>query len=104
MFMHHYYPNGEEKHQLKSILNMDKETGISIMKIVPELDAGPVLLNSKIKITEDTNYGELSYKMSLLGAKLILDALKLFDENKLNFIEQDKLKATYAKIDKTETK
>ena len=89
----------------RAILNMDKETGISIMKIVPELDAGPVLLNSKIKITEDTNYGELSYKMSLLGAKLILDALKLFDENKLNFIEQDKLKATYAKkIDKTETK
>ena len=32
----------------RAIMNMDRETGISIMKIVPELDAGPVLIQSKI--------------------------------------------------------
>ena len=38
-------------------MNMDKETGISIMKIIPKLDAGPVMLQSKIKklIKEDLN-------------------------------------------------
>ena len=34
----------------RAIMNMDKETGISIMKIVEKLDAGPVLLKSKIKM------------------------------------------------------
>ena len=36
----------------RAIMNMDQETGISIMKIVPKLDSGPVLLQSKIKITK----------------------------------------------------
>ena len=38
------------------------------MKIVPKLDSGPVLLQSKIKITQETTYEELSKKMSELGA------------------------------------
>jgi methionyl-tRNA formyltransferase len=77
-------------------MNCDNETGISIMKIVTKLDAGPVLIESKIKIMKETNFEELSSQMSNLGAKLILKALDL--------IENDK-DATYAKkIDKTECK
>ena len=37
----------------RAIMNMDHESGISIMKIVPKLDSGPVLLQSKIKITQE---------------------------------------------------
>jgi methionyl-tRNA formyltransferase len=89
----------------RAIMNMDQETGVSIMKIVPELDAGPVLIQSKIKITKETNHKELSGKMSELGAKLILDTLKIIENKKVNFIEQNELKATYAKkIEKTETR
>ena len=33
----------------RAIMNMDAETGISIMKIIPELDAGPVMLQEKLK-------------------------------------------------------
>ena len=89
----------------RAIMNMDKETGISIMKIVSELDAGPVLLKSKIDIFKDTNYKVLSEKMSKLGGGLILKALELIEKNKANFIEQNKAVATYAKkIQKTETK
>ena len=89
----------------RAIMNMDQETGVSIMKIVPELDAGPVLIQSKIKITKETNHKELSGKMSELGAKLILDTLKIIENKKINFIEQNKLNATYAKkIEKTETR
>ena len=89
----------------RAIMNMDPETGVSIMKIVPELDAGPVLIQSKIKITKETNYKELSEQMSELGAKLILDTLKLVENKKLNFIEQNESEATYAKkIEKTETR
>ena len=37
----------------RSIIEMDKETGISIMKMTPELDAGPYLLQKKIRIEKD---------------------------------------------------
>ena len=89
----------------RAIMNMDQETGISIMKIVPKLDAGPILMQSKIKITQGINHQELSDKMSKLGAKLILDTIKLIENNKVNFIEQNEAEVTYAKkIQKTETK
>ena len=75
------------------------------MKIVPKLDAGPVLIQSKIKITKEINLKELSDKMSELGAKLILDTLKLVENKKVNFIEQNESEATYAKkIEKIETR
>ena len=81
----------------RAIMNCDKETGISIMKIEPELDAGPVLMMSKIKIIKNNNYEEMSNKMSSLGAKLILDSLDLIKNNKANFVPQEHEKATYAK-------
>ena len=89
----------------RSIMNMDQETGISIMKIVPKLDAGPVIIKNKIKILSNTNYEDLNYKMSKLGAKVILDALELIESNKAEFREQNEIEATYAsKIQKHEAK
>ena len=61
----------------RAIMNCDNETGISIMKIVPKLDAGPILMKSKIKITKEINYEELSNQMSKLGAKLILEVSRI---------------------------
>ena len=89
----------------RSIMNMDYESGISIMKIIRKLDSGPVLLQSKIKIGQDTTYEELSKKMSNLGSKLILDAVKLIEEKKAVFLEQNESEASYAnKIEKSECK
>jgi len=89
----------------RAIMNMDNETGVTIMRIIPKLDAGPILIKSKIKITKDTKQKELSEQMSEIGAKLILDSLKLIGENKAVFTEQNESEATYAKkIQKKETK
>ena len=33
----------------RAIMNLDKETGISIMKIIEKLDAGPIMMKSKLK-------------------------------------------------------
>ena len=89
----------------RAIMMRDKETGISIMKIVPKLDAGPVLIQSKIQIDNKINYEEISEKMSELGAKLIINALVLIKNNKANFSPQDETKVTYAKkIEKSESK
>ena len=89
----------------RAIMNMDKETGISIMKIVPKLDAGPVLIQSKLSINKGANYEEISKKMSDLGAKLIIEAIELIKNNKANFTPQDESNVIYAKkIEKIESK
>ena len=89
----------------RAIMHMDKETGISIMKVNEKLDTGPTMLKSKIKLTNESNYHDVSIQLSNLGAKLILDALDQIKSNKAKFIEQNDNEATYAKkIDKSETK
>ena len=89
----------------RSIMNMDNETGVSIMKIIPKLDAGPILMQSKIKINRDTTFTDLSTEMSELGAKLIIDTLKLIENKNASFTDQNELDASYArKIEKSEAK
>ena len=89
----------------RSIMNSEKETGISIMKITPELDAGPYMLQEKIPIEKEDDYESLSNKLSNLGSKLIIKSLDFIEKGDFKFTEQDNLIATYAKkIDKTESK
>ncbi len=89
----------------RSIMNMDNETGVSIMKIIPKLDAGPILMQSKIKINRETTFTDLSNEMSELGAKLIIDTLECIENNNVNFTDQKELDASYArKIEKSEAK
>ena len=89
----------------RAILNKDKETGISIMKIEKTLDAGPFIKQIKVKIDKDTNSGELIKKLSVVGAKALLESIELVSSGKAIFIKQNEKDATYAKkIDKAETK
>jgi methionyl-tRNA formyltransferase len=86
----------------RSIMNLDEETGISIMKIDEKLDAGAVSNQYKLEIG-DENAEEISEKLSLLAAEKILDEIDDVLDDKANFIEQDHSKATYAtKIAKSE--
>ena len=87
----------------RSIMNLDKEIGISIMKIVEELDSGPVCNAYKFKLENNYNAKEISEKLSMLAAEKILDNVDDIFEDKAKFIEQDNSKATYArKIEKKE--
>jgi len=89
----------------RSIINLDKETGISIMKIEEKLDAGPVCNNYKIEIKHNDNNETMSEKLSLLAAEKILDNIDDILEDKIEFKEQNHDKATYApKITKMEGK
>jgi methionyl-tRNA formyltransferase len=89
----------------RSIMNMDKETGISIMKIVEELDAGPLMKTAKIKIKKNTNTESLREDLSSISASTIIDCLDIIENNRQKFVSQDHSKATYAKkIDKSEAK
>ena len=89
----------------RSIMNLDKETGVSIMKIVEKLDAGPVMMQEKINVTSEMNAEDLSNKLSDLSSKLILECIDEIEGGKAKFIGQDEQKATYAKkINKEEGK
>ena len=88
----------------RSIMEMDKETGISIMKIVPKLDAGPYMIQQSVNINSNDNFLSLSKKLSEIGAKLIVKALSLIKEKKIFFTDQIEKHATYAKkISKSES-
>ena len=89
----------------RSIMKLDTETGISIMKINKELDSGPIGNIYKIKIDHNSNAQEISEKLSLLAAEKILDNIDEIFEDKIQFIDQEHSKATYEKkIDKNECK
>ncbi len=89
----------------RSIMNLDRETGISIMRINENLDEGPVCMQYSLKISEKINSEELSEKLSLLAAEKILDILDNINDGNIKFIDQEHSKATYAKkIKKSEGK
>ena len=89
----------------RSIMNLDKQTGISIMKITEKLDTGPLCNSYKLDILENENMESLSERLSLLAAEKILENIDNIFEGKAIFKEQDHFKATYAKkIDKSEGK
>ena len=89
----------------RAIMNGDKNTGISIMKIVEKLDSGPILKIKELQLDQSKTYGEIEKKLSVIGADLLIESLKNIENNQLKFKEQIDTDATYAKkIDKNETK
>lgn len=78
----------------RSIMAGEKETGVTIMKMAKELDAGDMLGVAKTPITETTTSGELYETLSHIGAEALLTVLQNIDTIKP--IPQDHTKATYA--------
>ena len=89
----------------RSIINLDKQTGITIMKINNKLDSGPICNSYKMDISNNENAEIISNKLSLLAAEKILDNIDDILDDKIEFKEQNHADATYAnKIKKSEGK
>ena len=87
----------------RSIMNLEKETGVSIMKIGEKLDTGPVCNSYKIDIMSDDNSETIAEKLSALAAEKILNNVDDILDDKIKFKEQNHNEASYAvKIEKTE--
>ena len=81
------------------------ETGVSIMRMVPKLDAGPVVHQVKTPIADDETGGELALRLSELGALAVIEALALIEVGAAREQPQDEGAATYAaKIDREATR
>ena len=89
----------------RAIMNLDKETGISIMKINKELDSGPICNTYKLSISKEDNTETILEKLSSLASEKILDNIDDILDEKALFKEQNHNEATYAnKILKSEGK
>ena len=76
----------------RAIMAGDAQTGVSIMRLVAELDAGPVCLSESIPIRPQDTYGSLAPQLQRLGAALITRAL----EESPPWVDQPDEGATYA--------
>ena len=79
----------------RAIINGDKKTGITIMKMNEGLDTGDMALKKEINI-DGKDAIELERELSFVGADLIIEYLKNIENNNINFIKQDDKNATYA--------
>ncbi|MFL9710991.1 methionyl-tRNA formyltransferase [Methylobacillus sp. Pita1] len=88
----------------RSLLAGDKETGVTIMEVVPALDAGAMILRGSLPITEQDTAQTLHDGLAQIGAELMLQAMdRLEQEGKLEAEPQDEALVTYAeKLQKTE--
>ena len=89
----------------RSIMNGDRKTGISIMKVQEKLDSGPVMASRELELNSNSTYGNVEKKLSDVGANLLIECLQTIEKGNPKFIEQVHSVATYAKkISKKETK
>ncbi|MGH7988217.1 MAG: methionyl-tRNA formyltransferase [Candidatus Binataceae bacterium] len=85
-----------------AILAGDTITGVTIMRIVERMDAGPILLQRQIPLTSDETQASLKKRLAELGAAALLEALARLPNGDLPEIQQDEGVATYTKIIKKE--
>ncbi|MGB9766164.1 MAG: methionyl-tRNA formyltransferase [Sulfurihydrogenibium sp.] len=89
----------------RAIMDGEEETGVCIMEIVKELDAGDIYRCKKVKIEPNDDIITLHDKLAKEGAKLLIEVLDDIEEGKVEKTPQDSTKATYAKpIEKEEAK
>lgn len=80
----------------RAIMNGEKVTGVSIMKMDEGLDTGPVALRQEVEIDPETTGGELSERLARIGADLLVRVLDDLEAGRLHLEEQDHSRATYA--------
>ncbi len=84
-----------------AILRGHKTTGVTIIRMVAEMDAGPILLQTPEGIGPTETATELGTRLSEVGAGALIEALALMAEGAIEEVEQDHSLATYApKVDR----
>jgi len=90
----------------RAIENGDAKIGVTIMSVIPKLDAGDMILKESINLNKDANTGEMTNFLSEIGADLMVNVINDININKaLKLTKQNEIEATYAnKIKKSEAK
>jgi methionyl-tRNA formyltransferase len=87
----------------RPLMDGDKETGITIIKMDKGVDSGDIIFQEKFSLNGDETYSALEKKLSKMGAEILIKTLKNLRDGKAVFSKQDNASATYAKkIEKSE--
>ncbi|KPK33393.1 MAG: hypothetical protein AMS24_01165 [Chlamydiae bacterium SM23_39] len=78
------------------LLNGEKKTGVTIIKMVEELDTGDIILQKKILIEEGMDFGLLEKALLDIAKPMLLEVLEMYKNKNVKKITQDNSKATYA--------
>lgn len=79
-----------------AVLNADKQTGVSIQKMVKKMDAGDICCDSTIPLSVDETTESLYIKLKSLASTLLTDFINSADNNTLSFKQQDESQASFA--------
>ena len=82
----------------RAIWNGDKVSGMSLMKMAPKMDAGPVLAQKEIVIEDEDNSTSLFEKMAICASELLLENFDLICSEDAKYIEQDESKMVLAPV------
>ena len=85
-----------------AILNGDKKSGVTIMKMEASLDTGPIIVLKEIEIKNDFTSGDLYDKISLLAGEILVPTIKAYVKGDIKETPQDNSKASYAPMLKKE--
>lgn len=80
----------------RAILAGDSQTGVTIMRVVAALDAGPMLLRDQLMIGPDETSAELEARLAMLGAGMLVHAIDAMATGSIDATEQDESLVTYA--------
>ncbi len=81
-----------------SVINGEKETGVTTMQLDAGLDTGDILLVKKTDILPDETSGELFDRLKVLGAELLIETMEAMESGTLNPVKQDDSQSTYASM------
>ena len=82
----------------QSVIDGQTVVGVSTMMLVKRMDAGDVLMRVETPLGENETYGELSLRLSELGADLFMRTLDALERGELTLVPQDEAQATYCKM------
>jgi len=85
-----------------AILNGEKKTAATIMLLTEKVDAGDILKQEEIEIGEAENYPELSFRLSEISARLLVETIPLLTVAKIESKKQDESQATFCQLIKKE--
>ncbi|MCK4859739.1 MAG: methionyl-tRNA formyltransferase [Candidatus Omnitrophica bacterium] len=86
-----------------ALIQGEKKTGVSIIKIGEKIDAGEIIYQKKIGIKQGENAGELTERLAKEGANALLKAIELLESGQVELSVQNEQQATYfPKLDKSD--
>lgn len=83
---------------ISALLNGDKETGISLIKIAGKIDSGDIYMQTRFPLHQEDDIKSLEDKIKIIGSNMLIALLDLIEKNNISTLPQKKTGLSYTKI------